>query len=177
MLRAQMREKKQAMTMQQIEKTSFLLAEQLFAHPAYRNASSVFGYLSYNQEVRTLPILRRAQLDAKRVAVPKIFGKQMRFIWLDDLCAVRSGSYGIAEPIADEPIADDETALVLVPGLAFDAQGHRCGYGGGFYDRFLAEHPTHPALALCYGFQMLAHIKTEAHDICVDHVLFQEVTD
>ena len=78
----------------------------------------------------------------------------------------------IPEPIADGPVADDKTALVLMPGLAFDPQGHRCGYGGGFYDKFLAEEPDHPTLALCYEFQMLPHLETEEHDIPVDYVIW-----
>ena len=176
-LRAQMREKKRALSARQIERASALLAQQLFAHPAYRAARSVYGYLSYNQEVRTLPILEQAQRDGKRVAVPKIFGGEMKFLWLDDLTAIAPGAYGIPEPIADEPAADDETALVLMPGIAFDPDGHRCGYGGGFYDKYLAAHSQHPTLALCYGFQMLRHLDTDAHDIPVDFVLSQDTED
>jgi 5-formyltetrahydrofolate cyclo-ligase len=85
---------------------------------------------------------------------------------------VEKGYAGIPEPIANEPIATDETALVLMPGLAFDPQGHRIGYGGGFYDRFLETEPDHPTLALCYAFQMLEHLETEAHDIPVNCVLW-----
>ena len=85
---------------------------------------------------------------------------------------VAEAYYGIPEPIADDPVADDETALVLMPGLAFDPQGHRIGYGGGFYDKFLAADPGHPTLALCYAFQMLPHLETEEFDIPVDTVLW-----
>jgi 5-formyltetrahydrofolate cyclo-ligase len=96
----------------------------------------------------------------------------MRFIYLEDLTAVEKGYAGIPEPVADGPVAEDTTALVLMPGLAFDAQGHRIGYGGGFYDRFLEDEPNHPTLALCYDFQMLEHLETEAHDIPVNCVLW-----
>ena len=169
-LRAEIRAKKRAMTPAQIEAASGRLAELLFAHPAYRAAKSLYGYLSYNQEVRTAKILQQAQKDDKRVAVPKVFGDEMRFLWLDDLSAVAPGAYNIPEPVADTPVADDETALVLMPGLAFDPDGHRCGYGGGFYDRFLAREP-HPTLALCYDFQMVPRLPSQAHDIPVDAVL------
>ena len=103
--------------------------------------------------------------------MPKVYGDEMRFLWLDDPDQVAPGAYGIPEPIADEPIADDDTALVLMPGLAFDPEGRRLGYGGGFYDRFLAREPNHPLVALCYGFQMFDHLETEAHDIPVDLVI------
>jgi 5-formyltetrahydrofolate cyclo-ligase len=69
-------------------------------------------------------------------------------------------------------VASDPTALVLMPGLAFDPQGHRIGYGGGFYDRFLSQEPEHPTLALCYDFQVFDHLDTEQFDIPVDCVLW-----
>ena len=59
-----------------------------------------------------------------------------------------------------------------MPGLAFDRQGHRIGYGGGFYDRFLAQEPNHPTVALCYAFQMLDALETEEFDVPVDCVLW-----
>ena len=174
-LRAEIREKKRAMTEQQIVQTSDALARQFYAHPAYQNSKSIFGYLSYNQEVRTMPILEQAQRDGKRVAVPKVLGDEMIFIWLDDLRRVELGYCNIPEPMDNGPEAVDETALVLMPGLAFDPTGRRCGYGGGFYDRYLEAHPNHPLLALCYGFQLYDELETDPHDIPVDYVLSQEV--
>ena len=176
-LRAEIKAKKRAMTEAQIAAASDALARQLYAHPAYQSARSIFGYLSYNQEVRTMPMLEQAQTDGKRVAVPKVIGDKMIFIWLDDLSRVALGYCNIPEPIDDGPEAVDETALVMMPGLAFDPAGHRCGYGGGFYDCYLEQHPGHPTLAMCYGFQMFEHLDTDPHDIPVDYVLSQEVPD
>ena len=176
-LRAEIKAKKRAMTEAQIAAASDALARQLYAHPAYQNARSIFGYLSYNQEVRTMPMLEQAQKDGKRVAVPKVIGDKMIFIWLDDLSRVELGYCNIPEPLDDGPEALDETALVLMPGLAFDPTGRRCGYGGGFYDRYLEAHPQHPTLALCYGFQLFDHLDTDPHDIPVDYVLSQEVAE
>ena len=171
-LRKQIREKKRAMSVAEIEEKSRKLGELFTESEAYRQAKTVYGYLPYNQEVRTVAMLERAIADGKRVAVPKCYGDEMRFIYMDDLSKVEKGYAGIPEPIADEPVADDETALVLMPGLAFDPQGHRIGYGGGFYDKFLAQEPDHPTLALCYDFQMLEHLDTEEFDIPVDTVLW-----
>lgn len=173
-LRAMIREKKRAMTPQQIESAGEKLKELFLKTEYYRNAGTIYGYLPYNQEVRTVPILEQALRDGKRVAVPKVFGDEMRFIYLEDLDAVATGYSGIPEPVADTPVAHDPTALVLMPGLAFDRQGHRIGYGGGFYDKFLAQEPTHPTVALCYGFQVLPYLETEDFDIPVDCVLWVE---
>ena len=91
---------------------------------------------------------------------------------MDDLTKVENGYANIPEPIADEPVADDPTALVLMPGLAFTEEGNRMGYGGGFYDKFLAAEPNHPTVALCYDFQMVDYIPTDDYDIPVDRVLW-----
>lgn len=171
-LRRSIREKKRAMTAEEIAQRSAELSRLFLASDAYRNAKTIYGYLPYNQEVRTVPMLEQALKDGKQVAVPKVYGEEMKFITMTDLSLVEKGYAGIPEPIADGPFADDETALVLMPGLAFDPQGHRIGYGGGFYDKFLSAEPNHPTLALCYAFQMLPHLETEEHDIPVDYVLW-----
>ena len=171
-LRRSIREQKRAMSEAEIVSRSAELGRLFAASEAYKQAKTIYGYLPYNQEVRTVPMLEQAMKDGKRVAVPKCYGDEMKFIFMDDLSKVEKGYANIPEPIADGPVADDETALVLMPGLAFDPQGHRIGYGGGFYDKFLAAEPNHPTLALCYEFQMLPELKTEAHDIPVDYVLW-----
>ena len=171
-LRRTIRERKRAMTEEEIVSRSKKLGELFAQSEAYKAAKTIYGYLPYNQEVRTVPMLEQALKDGKRVAVPKVYGDEMKFLYLDDLSQVEKGYAGIPEPIADEPVADDDTALVLMPGLAFDPSGHRIGYGGGFYDKFLAAEPNHPTLALCYEFQMLPRLDTEEHDIPVDTVLW-----
>ena len=171
-LRNSIRARKRAMTEEEIVSRSEALAQLFYASEAYKNAKTIYGYMPYNQEVRTIPMLEQALADGKRVAVPKCYGDEMKFIYLEDLTQVEKGYAGIPEPIADGPVGDDPTALVLMPGMAFDPQGHRIGYGGGFYDKFLASEPGHPTLALCYEFQMLDHLETEEFDIPVDTVLW-----
>ncbi len=171
-LRKEISARKRAMTSAEIDLKSRYLAKQFLATQQYIDAKTIYGYLPYNQEVRTIPILEQALRDGKTVAVPKVYGDEMRFICLQDLTKVEAGFAGIPEPVEDGPVANDKNALVLMPGLAFDSQGHRMGYGGGFYDKFLANEPEHPTIALCYDFQVFAHLETDAHDIPVDCVLW-----
>lgn len=171
-LRAAIRAQKRAMTPEQITEKSEILEKMFLQSEAYQQATYVFGYLPYNQEVRTTGMMEQVLRDGKRLALPKIYGDRMDFIEITDLTQVAKGYCGIPEPIADGPLADDPTALVLMPGMAFDPQGHRMGYGGGFYDKFLEREPDHPTIALCYDFQMLPHLDTEDHDIPVDCVLW-----
>lgn len=172
-LRQRIRQRKRAMSREEVEDASRRLGELFAASEQYHQAETIYGYLPYNQEVRTVPMLERAIREGKRVAVPKVYGDEMRFIYITDFTRqIAAGYAGIPEPIADEPVAADPTALVLMPGLAFDSAGHRIGYGGGFYDKFLAKEPGHPTVALCYGFQLLPELPAEEFDIPVDCVLW-----
>ena len=171
-LRGQIRALKRQMAESEIAAKSDILCRLFTATDAYRNTRSLYGYMSYNQEVRTLPLLEQALRDGKRVAIPKCYGADMRFIWMDDLTQVEKSSCGIPEPIADGPVADDPRALVLMPGMAFDRQGRRIGYGGGYYDKFLAAEPEHPTVALCFDFQVVEQLPVEEFDIPVELVLW-----
>ena len=175
-LRREIGAKKSALTPEEIGRRSAILADRLFETEAYRACRSLYAYLSFNQEVRTNPIIERAWADGKRVAVPKVIGRDMVFIWLDSFDRLGPGFYGIPEPMENGPVADDGTALVLMPGLAFDPEGRRVGYGGGFYDRFLSREPNHPLVALCYDFQLFDRLEVEAHDIPVDVVITDQCT-
>lgn len=169
-IRAAIRSQKRTMSRNQIRQASEHLTQIVLRSSQYRNAESIYGYLPFNQEVDTRAVLEQALRDGKRVALPKIYGKEMRFLWVTDLNAVQKAGIGCPEPVADGPVADDPDALVLLPGLAFDLQGGRLGYGGGFYDRFLtAQH--HPTVALCYSFQLLPCVMMQKHDVRADCVI------
>lgn len=174
-LRREIGAKKRALTPEQIETRSAILADKLYKTSQYRDCTSLYAYLSFNQEVRTNPIIQRAWAEGKRVAVPKVVGDEMVFIWINSFDNLApQGAFHIMEPIENGPVAADESALILMPGLAFDPEGHRVGYGGGYYDRFLAKEPQHPTVALCYGFQLLDRLPTDPHDLPADAVIALE---
>ena len=174
-IRRAIAEKKALLTDAQIDDASARLAARLFDTPAWKGANTVYAYLSFNQEVRTRPVIEQAWSQGKRVAVPKVIGRDMRFIWLDNWEGLCRSDYGIDEPEGDGPIAEDRNALILVPGLAFDEKGHRIGYGGGYYDRYLEAHPGYFTAALCFDFQLVDHIDAQPHDIPVDLVLSEPI--
>ena len=171
-LRDFIRQQKRQMTDTEITEKSRILTEAFLKTDVYRQARSIYGYLPYNQEVRTQAILEQALRDGKTVAIAKCYGPDMRFIQMDDLSLMQKLPRRAPEPIADSPVAHDPTALVLMPGLAFDPQGRRLGYGGGYYDRFLAAEPHHPTVALCFDFQMVDRLETQDFDIPADLVLW-----
>ena len=169
-IREAVRRCKQSMTPEDICTRSHDLCQRVLQTEAYRNSKTIYGYLPFNQEVDLFPLLQKALDDGKQVALPKCFGKEMRFIQISDLARIQYSRFGAPEPIDDFPVACDDSALVIVPGLAFNIQGYRIGYGGGYYDRFLAKEPTHPTIALCYDFQLCDALEHEIHDIPVDTV-------
>lgn len=170
-LRALIRSRKQALTPEEISEKSRVLCRMVTETTVWKNAGTVYGYLPFNQEVRLLPLLQQALAEGKQVALPKCFGKEMHFILVSDLSKVRASAFGAPEPIDDSPIARDTEALMLVPGVAFDHRGFRIGYGGGYYDRFLAAEPNHPTIGLCFDVQLVSQLEPQPHDIPVDIVI------
>ena len=154
-------------------------AEALATHglaflPALPAGAIVSGFASMPDELRTWPLLRRLARDGFRLALPVIAGKGKPLLfraWTPgDL--MDQGVWGIAEPKADKP--EVEPDVVLVPLLAFDRQGWRLGYGGGFYDRTLqtlrAKKPT-TAVGLAYEAQEIEAVPRLDYDQRVDWVL------
>ena len=94
--------------------------------------------------------------------------------WTCRVPASPTGAYSLQ--LWAEDLAGNVGYLATIR-LAFDPAGHRVGYGGGFYDKFLAQEPEHPTLALCYGFQLFPCLETDPHDVPVDQVLWAQVPE
>ena len=87
-LRAEIRQKKRAMTEEEIVSKSAALGVLFRDCPLYRRANTIYGYLPYNQEVRTVPMLSQALADGKKVAVPKVYGDTMKFLYITDFSQI-----------------------------------------------------------------------------------------
>ncbi len=120
----------------------------------YDRCSILFLYVSKPIEVNTLPIIERALRDRKRVAVPRCRTDtvDMDFYFIRSLDDLEPASFGVLEPVPDrcEPVTDFSSGLCIVPGLCFDSQGFRLGYGKGYYDRFLSRYGG-ATVGLCYS--------------------------
>lgn len=162
------------------------IRERLFALPAWRDAPVICGYISVRGELNTDPILRRASSEGKTVALPVTVtgadeGRMVfRALPEGDFSRLAPARFGIPEPDGSCPVlagSDFTRALILVPALAFDGEGYRLGYGGGYYDRFLAalreSAIPHTAVGLAYSVCRAAALPREAHDIPV-HIILDE---
>ena len=104
----------------------------------------------------------------KRVAAPKVHGEDMDYFYIRSMEDLEPGYFQIPEPKEGLAKAEEEDALVIVPGVAFDSHLHRCGYGKGFYDRYLKAHPHHTAIAIALEFQVVEEVPSEQFDVCPD---------
>lgn len=157
-----------------IQEKSCKITETLTQLPEYRNADRIMAYADYNHEVITRYIIEQAWKDGKEVAVPKVFGKDMIFYRLTDFSQLEAGYFGIPEPREDGQVVSWEEAMMVMPGVAFDVNCNRVGYGGGFYDRFLEKHPKIQRVAVGFSFQMLPEVPTEPTDIRPQVIVTEE---
>lgn len=146
---------------------------RLLATKEYQASRDVLVYVSTGSEADTAGIIRKAWQDSKNVYVPKVYGKEMQFIKITSFDELAVGYYGIMEPMKDEPVWEkgSEASLCVMPGIAFDRQFNRIGYGGGFYDRFLADNESCIKAAICYSGQLIASIDSEDTDIKPDIIV------
>ncbi|MDO4617024.1 MAG: 5-formyltetrahydrofolate cyclo-ligase [Lachnospiraceae bacterium] len=149
---------------QKLIEDSAAIMEQLYATDAYKEASCIYAYMDYNKEVMTRSLCERAWADGKQVAVPKVHGKDMIYYILTTFDQLEEGYFHIPEPAWGEE-ANCEDALMILPGVAFDRNLHRVGYGGGFYDRYLEKHTGHVTCAVAFEFQLVEEAPAEPTDI------------
>lgn len=161
-------------TPEQVMEQSRVIAKTVMGLAAFQEAAAVYAYADCKNEVSTKPLIEACWKLGKKVAVPKVHGKDMVFYELTDYSQLEPGYFGVPEPARGQ-VAQWEDALMIMPGVAFDAQRHRAGYGAGFYDRFLAEHRQHPTVAVAFDFQMVDGVPSEETDI-LPQILVTEST-
>ena len=136
-----------------------------------RKCKTIHTYLSMGSEINLYPVIAKALEDGMNVVVPKTLKRgRLIHLKLNSLNELQPGLYNTRHPIP-EMTYDGIYDLIIVPGLAFDHNKYRLGYGGGYYDRFLASIPDVMSVGLCYPFQMMENLPLEEHDISLDEVL------
>lgn len=140
----------------------------------YKNARQLLCYMALSEEVNCDAIIQRALDDKKRVAVPYCTNEygDMEFYYISSFGDLAVGSYNIREPIPNncQKAVHFDESILLVPGVAFDKNGNRLGYGKGYYDRFL-EKFTFNSVGLCYNTLVIDHINGDSHDVPVEYII------
>lgn len=148
---------------------------KLTASDEYICAETIFVFVSFGSEADTHRFIEKALKAGKTICVPKIRTKEqgIEVFKIDSLSDLCPGYYGILEPAEGcQPVASDSIDLILMPGVAFDRNGGRIGYGAGYYDRYLAKMTKMVSkIALCYNFQLFKNVPIDEFDIRIDGVI------
>lgn len=174
-LRKEMRAKRRLMTYDEVYAKSGEITHALLSLECIKNAQSVCIFLSAFKEPDTTEIANAVLSSGKKLVVPITDEESntLSLSYVKSLLDMQKDAYGIREPrvtlTADEKTLD----VILVPGLAFDRQGGRTGFGKGYYDRLLTSTDA-VKIGLCYDFQLHEKIPTEKHDAAMDFIITEK---
>ncbi|MBR1701219.1 MAG: 5-formyltetrahydrofolate cyclo-ligase [Lachnospiraceae bacterium] len=184
-LRREILAKRDALSIQQQEAAKKEITKKMLEHSWYREAEMVLAFAGYGSELRTDQILAEVLQAGKMLFLPKIVGDEMIFYRVKNLRELQVGYKGIREPQdGSEPFvygrtvgasdAINEKILMLMPGVAFDMERRRMGYGKGFYDRFLADKPllVSRTIGIAHACQLVEKVPCEETDIRPAHVIY-----
>ena len=166
-------EKRNSLSKEEITERSKQIENNLFNLEQYKKSKTIMFFVSFNSEVNTHEMIKDA-LKIKTIAVPKVVGHEIEPSVIIDFDNLVSAKFGILEPIELMKIAYKNIDLVLVPGIAFDKQGHRIGYGFGYYDKFLKKVPKAIKIGLAFDFQIVDKVPREEHDVAVDLIVTEK---
>lgn len=206
-LRKMISMRKKQVPVEERRRRSVQVMDRLLALPRFRNAKNILFYWAMQDEVSTQDTVLRCALEGKNVFLPVVDGDNLRIRRFNGRAALVPGeSYSIPEPVeGSEEAGISEMDLVVVPGVAFDADGGRMGRGKGFYDRLLAgteagrdsgvvecgvggdsglfagdvsDKGNRPyKVGVCFDFQMVDAVPREAHDMLMDAVVCESRTE
>lgn len=147
-----------------------LICERLWKCIEEKEYKIVHCYLPMGTEIDFYPLIQKMLDNEIMVVIPKTLKNGiLKNLVLESLAELEEGVMGTRYPASCKDYTGTYD-LIIVPGLAFDRLNYRLGYGGGYYDRFLNQHPESFKLGICYPFQKVEKVPTETHDITVDEV-------
>lgn len=170
-IRKRLRQTVEAMGEAQRHEKSLSACALLSAAPEFAVARVVMLYLSMPGEVETAPLAIKAWQAGKTVVVPKVSWGQKHMLPVE-ISSLTTGltttGPGVREPISGKPLPVNLIDLVVVPGLAFSADGYRLGRGMGFYDRFLAQEEfLGISCGLAFSEQIVPTLPVQPHDVAL----------
>jgi 5-formyltetrahydrofolate cyclo-ligase len=166
-----------ALTQEDRETMSASICARFVRLHAVEKSTAIMIFLSFGREVDTDPIIEWAWRQGKRVLAPlcKPETREMTVYAIKTFADVAPGYFGIREPKRDilQPAAKGEVDIVVVPAVAFDRRGYRVGYGGGYYDRFLADMDV-PAIGLAFSCQIIPEAPIDRYDQPVQGIVTEK---
>ena len=166
------------LSLKEVEQKSMATQENLLKLKEIKDRQVIFAYVSFRSEVATLTLIDALIDMGKTVVVPitRVQEKRLDAIQITNrVLDLEPGYCNIPEPkklLCDtKTIAPEKIETILLPGSVFDERGGRFGYGGGYYDRFLAQVPTAARIGLAYDLQIIDRAPLQEHDELLDLVV------
>ena len=151
------------------------ITERVMALPELRSTRTVMAFWSFGSEVDTSGLIEALHAAGKRVVLPRVDGREVAAVVYVPGDPTAATSFGAMEPMSAEIVRPTEIDVVIAPGVAFDRNGGRVGYGGGFYDRFLRTvRADTPVIGLAFAVQLVEEVPRGEHDRLVDVVVTEE---
>ncbi|HZH59591.1 MAG TPA: 5-formyltetrahydrofolate cyclo-ligase [Metabacillus sp.] len=151
--------------------------KHLFLQNHWNKAKTIAVTISRGREIDTKNIIEKAWAQGKHVVVPKCNPRlnEMIFRKIDTFQQLETVFFGLKEPIVSKTVSvePEDINLMIVPGICFDQEGYRIGYGGGYYDRYLERYP-HDTISLAFSFQLFSKIPREPHDIPIQGLITEQ---
>jgi 5-formyltetrahydrofolate cyclo-ligase len=166
-LRREMRALRRSVSPEVRATASAAICERVLALPELDAPTGVLVYGAMPEEPDPTPLERELRARGVRIAYPRVAGPRLLTLhWVDDPSGLAIGALGLREASSEHPEAlPDAFQVVIVPGLAFDAGGHRLGFGAGYYDALLAALPAETlTIALAYDGQIVERVPRAVHD-------------
>lgn len=167
----------------ELSKLSNDTCSRILSHPKVVDAATVVAFWPLPDEVDIRPAVRELYRQGKTVFLPRVVSDtEMVLCLYEGDNSLTEGAYGIMEPTVDNEqlainnydcLCSSKDVVALVPGRAFDSQGHRLGRGKGYYDRFLAECPDVHTIGVCFPFQVIDNVPNNSHDIAIKEVIWK----
>ncbi len=173
-IRERLRKLRDCLSPTEIEERSANITAHLLQEHHYKTRKSIMCYSSFGKEVDTHRLLAQIIEDKGSVILPYTDEKTQKLLTfeVEELDTLIENKFGIKEPdpTKAKPVSKYSINLVICPGIAFDKQGHRIGFGKGYFDRFLANLMT-INIGLCYDFQIVESIEKQGHDVRMDYII------
>lgn len=146
-----------------------IIYNKILHHELINKSDTILIYMSFDNEVDTYKIIEY-YLNKKKIAVPKVSGNNMEFHYIKSLTDLKKDTFNIMEPDNNDIVKDFNNSVIIMPGICFDKDNNRCGYGKGYYDRFL-ENKNIYKIGLSYKECITNKIDTDKYDIKLDEII------
>ncbi len=171
-LRKQLLDARDSLSLDFINITSKQIQDNLRKIDFFRNAKSVGAYYSIGSEVRTIDTLQEILKAGKELSLPKVVKKDLVFKKINGLSDLEQGNFSVMEPKEDcEDVKKID--VIIVPAIALTRDGHRLGYGFGYYDRYLSGKKS-KTVALSYAKQIIKSFTHSDHDVRIDCMVTED---